>query len=201
LVLSDLFAKGYQNDPFNDAETVRVLPLAPTWAEDLARRLLQGVKIPDPENHLAVTIAQAAENIPYYVHRLVFEMEKNAPANWTPQEVRALLDKLIHSTDDCLNLSHYRDRVQTYYPSPPEREAIFTLLDVAAENSNGVKLTILYDTTHSAHPMVSRSRIAELAEMLERDHYLGRGPDQDYYFASEILRKWWSRRREGIASK
>ena len=57
-----------------------------------------------------------------------------------------------------------------------------------------------FDIACAAHPQVTRSRMAELAEMLERDHYARRHSDGDAYaFASNILRRWWLHRRKGVA--
>ena len=202
LVMDDLRSRGYHNAPFNDMETIEVPPLDRVWAEQLALRLLRGIEISAGEAELAAAIAREAECVPYFIHRIPFEMQKEAGREWAQTDVAALLRSLIADGTDPLSLDNYRDRIRKYYRNKDEQEAIYTLLDVLAERRGGTPIQDLFDTACAAHPQVGRSRMAELTEMLERDHYVRRQKAGGAYaFASNILRRWWVHRRKGVAGK
>ena len=199
LVLDDLRRKGYHNEPTNDMETVELPPLEDADARDLAHRLLRGAEIEDPDGSLAEAVAREGEGIPFWIHRLPFEMEKRRSKPWSAADVAPLLHSLIEDPNDPLELGRYRTRIRGYYPVREEQEAIFALLDHAAQRPDGIALRDLLDAVAPEFPEVPRSRLGELVEMLERDHYLRRRPDGARAFASRILRRWWTQLREGVA--
>ena len=200
LVMDDLRRRGYRNDPFNDMETIEVPPLSRTWAEELAQRLLRGIGISQGIGELAATIARESECVPYFIHRLSFEMQKASRETWAPADISALLSDLIVDHRDPLHLDNYRDRIEKYYRSKDEQQAVCTMLDVLAEKEEGVTLKELFDTACAAHPAVERSRMAKIAEMLAQDHYVRRCDNGEACaFASNILRSWWLHKREGVA--
>lgn len=198
LVLADLKDRGYRNEPVNDMELKTVPPLDSDSAFLLTRRLLAGAGLRQDDEALIQALGKHSGAIPYYMHRLAFEMEKSNDTDWSAEQVGKLLQNLIESAEDPLNLSHYRDRIHSYYPED-DQEVLFCLLDVLAEKEGTVPVADLIKTVHQTHPPTLPTRLGLLVELLEKDHYLCRD-GTDVSFASPIVRSWWIYRRVGTVA-
>lgn len=190
LIVSSLRLAGHHNEPLNDTETVPVPPLDDGPALELAARLLLGARIPDPDDRLAATLVECSGRLPYYLHRLAFEMEKSPDVPpWTPDRVHRLMTGLIEHRDDPLNLAHYRDRIGNYYPESMQ-PAVFALLEVLAGGDGPLEIVRLVDRARAAWPQLTPVIASPCLELLERDHYLSR-EGACVRFASPIVRQWW----------
>lgn len=183
----------------NDIEPIAVGPLQPAEAIYLGRCLLLGETVPT-NNDVAVgdAIAEAAENVPYYVHQLVKSARDLAARRAEPittADVTTLVDQALIDPDDPWHLRHYRDRIPGYY-GEEQQHLVAAILDIYADASAPLGMDGLRRRLDVAdlEARPGRGEIVTLVELLEADHYLTRiGSDSG--FASELVRRAWIARR------
>ena len=130
-VITALKRGGYANDPTNDMETRDVPPLSSEDAQRLARLLLKGEKIKAVEVDVtARAIADSVDGIPYYIHHIVSQMRDRDIVE-SGATVREIVNTCLTDPLDRWHMSHYRERIDTYY-TDEERPFALGLLDALA---------------------------------------------------------------------
>ena len=187
IIIDELRAAGYRNDPLNDLADLDLPPLSADDATDLAQRLLAGSGLTSLSPHLPGAIAALSDGVPHYVHGLVREIEREV----APRDVNQLepwLDDWLASAPNPWKLAYFEDRIHTYYPDPT-RALAFEILDLIAvepaqpttELNRGVRHKV--DADHEQVRKVLRSLVL--------DHYISGDPTNGYRFRRSLLRRYW----------
>lgn len=182
----------------NDIPKIAVGPIRSDHATYLAECLLLGSGTPTTDRHeVAAAIAQAAENVPYYIQHLVAAAKKS----WNDTQVAPypeLIDLLvldaIDNPYDPWDLRHYRDRLPQYYGS--DAHAIAGLLDIYAHAGGPLSVdTALMRLRSEGSSITDRAQLVSFIERLTLDHYLVRRGDADEFSSPLLQRAWKAMRR------
>lgn len=174
----------------NDLERHRLGPLDQEDAAYLARCLFlsTGVSAPD-ERALGRAIGEVVEGVPFYVHRLVGQIARRAPATCTATTVQDIVSEALRPPDDPWELRHYRDRVRPYYgDDAPVASAV---LDALAPAAAAVELREIESrvATSRAAP-IDHDLLCDVIERLVDDHYLVY-EGESLRFAFDLVRRAW----------
>lgn len=182
----------------NDISKISVGPIRSDHAAYLAACLLLGSGTPttDPPA-LAAAIAEAAENVPYYIQHLVSvakQLSASARRACQPGDVPGLVTAAIDDPYDRWDLRHYRDRLVHYYGS--DAPGIGRLLDVYAHSAVPLDVDTVLQRLHNEGSGISdRAQLVSLVERLQLDHYLTRVDDRDRFASPLVQRAWKAMRR------
>jgi hypothetical protein len=175
--------------PVNDLVPVPVGPLSQPDAWYLARCLLRGAGIAQSdEKRAAQTIVEQTCAIPYYVHKLVYDLAGQGALQPTDSDIVSAVDDALY--EDRWEMRHYRDRIPRYYGD--DAALVTLMLDEYAASYQ--PLTIenvvnrLASTVLAGKP--DKPKVRWLVERLEDDHYLVRVGVADR-FATSLLRRAW----------
>lgn len=189
-VITALRQAGYANDPTNDMRTIDVPPLRSAAAVDLAVQLLEGERIVAAEvQATAETIAEAVDRVPYYIHHIVSDLRfSDEPV--TPDLVRTLVARRLRDPQDEWRMTHYRERVNTYY-GDGEQPIVLAILDVLAAESQ--PFARLFNLVKSRVAVLDEEeeRVRHLVRLLQRDHYIELSADDVYRFRFPLIQRWW----------
>ena len=181
-VLSVLRKQGYANDPTNDMAT-EILPLLEIdEATLLADRLLGSFQLVSPA--LSVHIAQICEGHPFLIQHVADRL-RIAPPLRSESGAEAALETLLDETGDPLELSHYIERLEKYFPDP-EHGLALEILDTLALRTAPVSFNDLRD----AIGLPDRNALLRVLKVLRRDLYLTR-TGRDWSFSLNFVRRYW----------
>lgn len=174
----------------NDLTPVRVAHLTSEHGTFLAQCLLLGESVAagDPLA-LAVSIAEAADNVAFYIHHLV-KLAAQRDRTLEPGDVDELVDSLLLDPDDPCHFRHYRDRLSDYYGE--QAATAEAVLDTHAQTDGLLPFDDLANALDAVElePRPSRSELVGVVEQLERDNYLRREASSTI-FATSILKRGW----------
>jgi len=189
-VILSLKREGYANSPLNDTYALEVPPLTAEPAYELATKLMAGENM-EAENpkETAAFIAQSADHFPFYIHHIVKAL-KSSQKPVMPTEVEAVVSRHLLDANDPWELSHYRDRILTYYGAEDER-AILEILDGVATRTAPMTVNELLAELKGMGVLSDREKLIGLLKRIEQDHYLAREPDGRYRFKFPLLKRWW----------
>jgi hypothetical protein len=182
----------------NDIPKIAVGPIRSDHAAYLAECLLLGSGTPTSDRHaVAVAIAAAAENVPYYIQHLVAATRNHwhtTAAVPAPALVADLVTEAIDSPYDPWDLRHYRDRLTHYYGN--DAGTIAKLLDIYAYSDQPLNVdTVVMRLTSEGVTVADRAQVVSFIERLVLDHYLIRSADTDRFASPLIQRAWRAMRR------
>ena len=146
----------------NDLESLPLGPLTQIEAEELANRLLLGIKQPTIEN-VVNELIEVSGGIPFLLHKIVKTLEERHTNVIKPHEVRECFEDFIDDPDEFNWFEHYLTRMPLNYG---------TRAYIADE--------VLRKTLSETHEWVPSSSLTpdnEAADVLEdliKDHYLER---------------------------
>lgn len=189
-VIASLKRSGYANAPINDMKMIDVPPLATADARQLAALLLQGdgITTQDPDM-LAAAIAEAADDVPFYINHIVDRMVLHA-GPITRDTPRAIADAFLRDPQDPWDMSHYRDRIDTYY-RPEECLPALALLDVLAIADQPLTADTAFSRLPTALGSAEREQAIRILTLLQRDYYLKMNEEGRYLFSYPLIQRWW----------
>lgn len=180
----------------NDVEPIAVGPLQADDAAYLARCLLLGETVPTTDQAaVGDSVAETAENVPYYVQHLVKsarDLAAHRAEPIAPSDIPRLVDDALTNPDDPWNLRHYRDRIPAYYGD--DRVALVSaIIDAVADAAAPLDIDALqrHIASVALDQRPGRQELTELVELLEADHYFRRRGSASV-FASELVRRAWN---------
>lgn len=192
-VVTALKRSGYANAPINDMHIEEVLPLAPHDAEYLAEQLLIGEAIPIMDRALAARrIADVTDRVPFFIHHLVGALRETDSVNG-PADVDEAMERLLDKPQDPMQLTYYRQRIDTYY-APNERPLALGLLDTLAVADGPLSFDDLFNRLKARLATEDREAALGLLALLQRDHYLLRERGA-YRFQFPLIARTWRRQR------
>ncbi len=182
----------------NDIRKITVGPIRADHAAYLAECLLFGGGLSaETAHHLAPALAEAGENVPYYIQHLVaasLAMYRGGRRILSPAEVPALVTAAIEDPTDPWDLRHYRDRLAHYYGD--DAPVIAKLLDIYAHAPAPLDVDeVLAQVRSTGIPVGERDDLVSFIERLELDHYLVRTGDRDRFASALVQRAWRTIRR------
>jgi hypothetical protein len=189
-VITSLKRAGYANDPTNDMATVDVPPLLFDDAKELARRLLEGEKIPaDNMETTTSAIADAVDCMPHYIHHIVDQIaQRGFTAN--KATVGEIVDSCLTDSQDPWHLRYYRERIDIYY-EPDERRFGLNLLDVLSVSDQARLFDELFNLLKARLVTEDRETAHHVLTLLQRDHYIGQQKSGAFGFRSQLIKRWW----------
>jgi hypothetical protein len=187
-VLAGLRVDGYVGSPLNHLERIAPGPLAQADARQLAGDLLNGAAASCVEiGSCAAAVADAAGNVPFYIHKLVARLPKGGTVDTATIE-KTVRDEIAHPDNDW-DFAHYRSRVPHYYGG--DENIVLAILDTIAaaeaplspeEIRRGVSASLRFD---------DREKLLGLLKLLAQDHYLTRDDRGRYAFRLALICRWW----------
>lgn len=189
--------EGYVNSPVNDMQIIEVPPLDDSYAESLAKALIQGEGLSSNAlDETAARIAKRVDGIAFYIHHVVAAMADRGQTA-TPEIAETLIAEALVNAQDW-DLEHFRNRLGAYYGE--RAEVGRALLDQLAETE-----PLLLDELHeqlkinSSRLGANAQRIVEgnrdvlrtLLKLMQRDHYLRQDQNGAYRFRFGLIRRWW----------
>jgi uncharacterized protein len=191
-VVRSLKEQGYNNTPVNDMLTIELEPLALEDAKQLVQRLLIDSQITVESDTLYGHLAQAVDQIPFYIHHVVSALLKNPSVNKKPlgrQAIDAIVNNGISSSDNPWDLQHYEERTLAYYGK--QRAPCLAILDLVASSELAISINDAIKRAKAAFPDIEQQQWVELVRLLERDHYFNRSTDGALHFKFGVVRRWW----------
>lgn len=189
-VITALKRAGYANDPTNDMETRDVPPLSPEDAQRLACLLLKGEEIKTMDvNGTARAIAEAVDGIPYYIQHVVSQMRDRDIVE-SDATVREIVNTCLTDPLDCWHMSHYQNRISTYY-TPEERPFALGLLDALAVSDEPLAFGDAFNLLKSRMETEDSEMTRHILTLLQRDHYVIQRTDGKYSFRFPLIQSWW----------
>jgi uncharacterized protein len=191
-VVRSLKEQGYNNTPVNDMLTIELEPLALEDATQLVRRLLIDSQLTVESDTLYWHLAQAVDQIPFYIHHVVSALLKNPSVDKKPldrQAIDAIVNKGISSSDNPWDLQHYEERTLAYYGK--QRAPSLVLLDLVASSDVAISINDAIKRAKAAFPDIEQQQWVELVRLLERDHYFKRSTEGALHFKFSVVRRWW----------
>ena len=197
-VITSLKRSGYANDPTNDMFTEDVPPLSSTDAQGLASRLLEGENIlTDDLQTTAQAIATAVNGIPYYIHHVVDQMKYHEGVA-DGATVGKVVDDCLTDSLDRWHMSHYHERIGTYY-TPEEQPFALELLDILSVADKPLGFDDLFNLLKSRMVTEDSEMVRHMLTLLRRDHYICQQTDGTFCFCFPLIQRSW-RLQRGLAS-
>ncbi len=192
-VLKKLTAARIPSSPVNDMFSVTVKPLDIEDARDLASALLEGEEIACPDPVAAATaIANEVDCTPFYIHHVAAGLKiEQLPA--TVENIHDFVTRQLHDAADPWNLSHYRERISSYYPDGNDAGTVRGILDLLAL-SDSESLTVdelAQEAEAGGIKLGERDDLLRLLKLMDTDHYLRRDPEGRYWIRSLLIKRWW----------
>ncbi|WP_426994056.1 hypothetical protein [Methylomonas sp. CM2] len=188
-VIDSLRQQGYANSPLNDLYAFELPVLEPNFARELAEKLIAGENIATSDAAMsAQTVAERADGFPFYIHHIV-KAVKLSGQEATAEVIDKQVSKQMLDSNDPWELTHYRDRISTYYGAGFEA-AVLALLDSIAVRDDTTAVNTILHELKSQGLAVDREALLKLLKAVEQDHYLAKD-EQGYQFRFPLLKRWW----------
>lgn len=192
-VLASLKEKSYANSPVNDMAMVDVPPLSPDDAARLANLLIAGESLKSlDKDAAAAAIALEADCFAFYIHHIVRGL-KLSEYEANPENVAKVVETHLLDPNDPWQLTHYRERISTYYPN--DQKEVSLILDELAAQKEDARVDGLLAMLKGASQFDDRERLLRILNLMERDHYLIRDAAGAYRFRFPLIRRWWKLNR------
>jgi len=192
-VITALQRAGYKNAPTNDMYKKDVPPLSPADAKVLAMKLLvgEGIKT-DNFEETSRAIASAADNIPYFIHHIIYDMlQQDEPIDATTPD--KIVNNYLRDPEDPWDLYHYRVRIDNYYQQQ-EIPIALNLLDILAVASEPILFNDLYDRLQDRLPNSDIEQTRNVLLLIGRDHYVIQ-EENGYCFRYALIKSYWQLHR------
>ena len=116
----------------------------------------------------------------------------------TPEDVDQVFDDLIRSSAAQDKLQHFYSRIQRYY-SPPLDDTAYELLSQLSISSNGLSRRalqqefdrVLNEAGVETNRNKRKSQFNQMMRDLENDFYVVETAEDQYDFASGVMKAWW----------
>lgn len=189
-VMTQLKQSGYANNPTNDMQVVDVPPISTEDAIALSEQLMlgEGLDIPN-QQQVAKDIAQAADNIPFFIHRIVDHIVSEVD-DLSQIDIPKIVEGYLLDPQDAWNLRYYRDRIQSYYPGKDQVLAL-GLLDQLAIAPAPLSFDQLYNHLLLETDAFDEESARTVLGLLQRDHYVVQSAVNTFQFRFSLIQKSW----------
>lgn len=188
-VLKSLKDASYANAPFNDILSIEIPPLDDAHAALLAEALIGGESLPSSDLAAAAAcIAEESDAFPFYIHHVVKALKTRGLAA-DPEHIRTVVANQLAHEGDPWELSHYRERIPTYYGE--DAATVLLILDHLALQTEPAPIDAILAALKQASEFDERETLLDLLKLLAKDHYLTRSADGGYQFRFPLIQRWW----------
>ncbi|NER39732.1 MAG: ATP-binding protein [Oscillatoria sp. SIO1A7] len=188
--IEKLRESGYANSPINDMYIEDLPPLSDKKARELAYRLLTGEGVSTSSNQkIAEAIAKAVDNIPYYIHHLIARLALH-PKVVDEATVRKMVDATLSDPNNRWYMSHYRDRIDTYYDDE-KRPYALVMLDILAVAEKPLLFKELLERVKSETGSGDREIALTVFQLLQQDYYIIQRPNGQIFFRYPLIQRYW----------
>jgi len=181
-------------DPLNKFYATTLEPLSPAWGAALAHALIRGEKLKFPEiNAAARAFSESVDHFPFYIHNVIASWKQEDRTGGAP-EIRAFVQEQIVAANDPWRLTHFRDRIITYYPDNHENQLAHEILNTLAQDGpddHPPQPQSVEEIQNRIATNTDRQKLQAILEKLENDHYLKRTANGAYLFRFPLIRRWW----------
>ena len=181
--------------PINDLPEIGVGPLAREEAVLLGRRLIRDRFAVADEAGFAEALAIECSDIPYYIQRVVNDLDGRGVAAPGPPDVRETVEAAL--TTNAWKTDHYRTRIEHYYRD--DAPIVRAAMDAVADRTTAMSVADLAGDLEASAPLnpPERSRVGQVLRKMQRDHYVRAVPG-GYVIATEMLRRIWAATRDHL---
>ena len=146
----------------NDLESLPLGPLAHIEAEELAKRLLLGIKQPTIDT-VVNELIEVSGGVPFLLHKIVKTLDERHKNVINPHDVRECFEDFIDDPDEFSWFEHYLTRMPSNY-------------DSRARIANDILRKALSETNMwvSIETLAPNEEAAATLDDLIKDHYLER---------------------------
>lgn len=197
-------------DRVNDLEDVPLPPLTESQVADFVEEMLVGRAVVFDDSLPKRLVERLGRPIPLFMqmatqdlYRLWKRQRKAVKATdlkLTAEHVDQVFDELVKSSAAQDKLQHYYSRIDRYYAEPSLSAAyeLLAKLSVTQGSLNRSNLAQEFDRVldESGQDMPShkrKQRFNQLLRDLENDFYVAEVLDNQYDFASGVLKSWWKK--------
>ena len=191
--IEKLRESGYANSPINDIYIEDLPPLSDKKATELAYRLLTGEGVLTSSNQkVAAAIAKAVDNIPYYIHHIVFELALHHSEKIINEEkVRETVDAILSDPRNPWDMSHYKKRIDNYYKEKEKHSYALGMLDILAVAEEPLLFKELLERVKSETGSGDREVALTVFQLLQQDYYIIQGSNGEICFRYPLIQRYW----------
>jgi hypothetical protein len=169
-------------------------PLDSLEAENLAFLLLKGENVTGGDlKKTAQEIAVAVDGIPHYIHHVVDQI-KNLGGEASAGTVERIVSFCLTDANDRWHMSHYRDRLDTYYDVEEKRFAL-CILDVLCVSKAAMSFDDVFNLVKSQIVTEDSEAARNVLTKLRRDHYIAQDANGKYRFRFPLIQRSWRLQR------
>jgi hypothetical protein len=194
-VITSFKKAGYANDPTNDMKLIDVPTLSLEYAAEVASKLLQGEGIAvDDAQAVAQAIALACDGNAFYI-QFVVDRIAQGDAVATLVLVENVIQDSLTDPQDGWHMRHYRERIDTYYTLPEDRQFALALLDSIASAPQPLSFEALFNQLKAKIETDDSEHARAVLTLLQRDHYLVQEREGAYRFRFPLIQRSWRLQR------
>ena len=104
--------------------------------------------------------------------------------------VREVVNTCLTDPLDRWHMSHYRERIDTYY-TDEERPFALGILDALAVSDEPLIFSEVFNRLKSRMETEDSEMARHILKLLQRDHYVIQRTDGKYSFRFPLIQRWW----------
>lgn len=165
-------------------------------------RMLDGREVPFEKDVPAMVAKRLGRPIPLFLQLAtqdIFRSWRLNPRTITAKDVNSIFDAMISSQAAQDKLQHYHSRIKLHYKEPKQSAAYAILGQLSQSSLQGLsRRSLLREFTRhldaqdwKASEPDKRRQFNQLMRDLENDFYITEIDDENYDFASGLMKAWW----------
>ena len=165
-------------------------------------RMLDGREVPFEKDVPAMVAKRLGRPIPLFLQLAtqdIFRSWRLNPRTITAKDVNSIFDAMISSQAAQDKLQHYHSRIKLHYKEPKQSAAYAILGQLSQSSLQGLsRRSLLREFTGhldaqdwKASEPDKRRQFNQLMRDLENDFYITEIDDENYDFASGLMKAWW----------
>jgi hypothetical protein len=169
---------------------------------EFVNRMLDGREVPFEKEVPAVVAKRLGRPIPLFLQLAtqdIFRSWRLNPRTITAKDVNSIFDAMISSQAAQDKLQHYHSRIKLHYKEPKQSAAYAILGQLSQSSLQGLsRRSLLREFTGhldaqdwKASEPDKRRQFNQLMRDLENDFYITEIDDENYDFASGLMKAWW----------
>ena len=169
---------------------------------EFVNRMLDGREVPFEKDVPAMVAKRLGRPIPLFLQLAtqdIFRSWRLNPRTITAKDVNSIFDAMISSQAAQDKLQHYHSRIKLHYKEPKQSAAYAILGQLSQSSLQGLsRRSLLREFTRhldaqdwKASEPDKRRQFNQLMRDLENDFYITEIDDENYDFASGLMKAWW----------
>lgn len=186
-------------DTVNDLYIQKVKPFPSETAKSYLKAIFDSHQMILTDEVGDTILELVGEPIPYLLAVFItamFDYQRATKSDLTPGVVKTVFEEDLLGGSASATFSHYRSRIDTYYPGweGQTAKAILRLLSRTESNVEGQTLyQIFLKSSNIPHSAQSEEKFMNLMNKMDNDFYISYKEGR-YSFFSRVLKLWWKNR-------